>query len=210
MKLIFLGPPGAGKGTMAKRLASDRKIAHISTGELFREAIARETELGLEVKAVIERGDLVPDSLTCALVAERIGARDCAEGFILDGFPRTIGQAQALEKLVSVDAAVNFGLSEGEIIRRLSGRRMCPACGATFHLDFMPPRVPDVCDSCKAGLITRKDDQIDSIKNRLAVYSRQTEPLIDFYSRAGLLKNVDSSPPPDEVFATVKKVLGLS
>jgi adenylate kinase len=210
MKLIFLGPPGAGKGTMAARLASDQKIAHISTGDLFREAIAKETELGLEVKAIIERGDLVPDSLTTALVAERIRADDCAGGFILDGFPRTIPQAEALEKLTGVDAAVNFELSDEEIIKRLSGRRLCPACGRTFHAEFMPPEVADVCDSCGAGLIIRKDDQIDSIRNRLAVYKKQTEPLIGFYSQRKLLKNVDSAPAPERVFAAVKKVLGLS
>jgi adenylate kinase len=207
MKLIFLGPPGAGKGTMAKRLAKYRKIAHISTGDLFREAIAGKTRLGMEVKAIIERGDLAPDSLTIQLVAERIKAEDCAAGFILDGFPRTTGQAEALEKIVSVDAAVNFELSEGEIIKRLSGRRLCPACGRTFHVEFMPPQIPDVCDSCGAGLIIRKDDQIDSIRNRLDVYRKQTEPLIGFYSQRNLLKNVDSSAEPDAVFASVKKIL---
>ncbi|MDR3200480.1 MAG: adenylate kinase [Spirochaetales bacterium] len=209
MKLIFLGPPGAGKGTMAKKLAADQKIAHISTGDLFREAIANKTKLGLEVAAIIEKGDLVPDSLTIALVEERIKAADCAKGFILDGFPRTIPQAEALEKLVTTTAAVNFELSDAEVIKRLSGRRLCPACGRTFHVDFMPPAVPDVCDSCGAGLVIRKDDQIDSIKNRLAVYTAQTEPLIGFYSKRNLLKNVDAAPEPGSVFAAVKKVLNL-
>ena len=207
MKLIFLGPPGAGKGTMAKKLAADQKIAHISTGDLFREAIANKTKLGLEVKAIIEKGDLVPDSLTIELVKDRIAANDCAQGFILDGFPRTIPQAQALKKLVAIDAAVNFELSDTEIIKRLSGRRLCPGCGKTFHVDFMPPKAAGICDSCGAGLIIRTDDQIDSIKNRLQVYKEQTEPLIEFYEKLGLLKNVDSAPPPPEVFAALKSIL---
>jgi len=209
MKLIFLGPPGAGKGTIAKKLADDQKIAHISTGDLFREAIANKTQLGLQVKAILDRGDLVPDSLTIQLVEDRIAAKDCASGFILDGFPRTIPQAQALEKLAAIDAAVNFELSDAEIIKRLSGRRLCPACGRTFHIDFMPPKKPDVCDSCEAALIIRKDDQIDSIKNRLQVYKAQTEPLIDFYGKLNLLKNVDSSPEPSAVFAAAKKILKI-
>ena len=209
MKLIFLGPPGAGKGTMAKKLAADQGLAHISTGDLFREAIAKATPLGQEVKAIIEKGDLVPDSLTIQLVKDRIAAKDCVPGFILDGFPRTIPQAQALEDQVRVDAAVNFELSDAEVIRRLSGRRLCPVCGRTFHVEFMPPEVPDVCDACGAGLIIRKDDQIDSVKNRLAVYTAQTEPLIGFYAGRNLLKNVDSAPAPAEVFAALKSVLGL-
>ena len=209
MKLIFLGPPGAGKGTMAKKLAAAQKIAHVSTGDLFREAIAKATPLGQQVKSIIEKGDLVPDNLTIQLVVDRIAAKDCAQGFILDGFPRTIPQAQALENLVKADAAVNFALSDAEVIRRLSGRRLCPACGKTFHVEFMPPEIPDVCDSCGAGLIIRKDDQIDSIKNRLAVYTAQTEPLIGFYTKRNLLKNVDSTPPPPDVFAALKSVLGL-
>jgi adenylate kinase len=209
MKLIFLGPPGAGKGTMAKKLAADQGLAHISTGDLFREAISNKTKLGLEVKAIIEKGDLVPDSLTTGLVEERIAAGDCARGFILDGFPRTLAQAQGLEKLTAADAAVNFELSDEELIKRLSGRRLCPACGRTFHVDFMPPRVSGVCDSCGAGLSIRKDDQIDSIRNRLRVYKAQTEPLIDFYMQKNLLKTVDASPEPEAVFASVKKALGL-
>ena len=209
MKLIFLGPPGAGKGTMAKKLAADQGLAHISTGDLFREAIAKATALGQKVKAIIEKGDLVPDGVTIELVRDRIAAKDCARGFILDGFPRTIPQAEALEDLVKVNAAVNFALSDAEVIRRLSGRRLCPGCGRTFHVEFMPPEVPDICDSCGAGLIIRKDDQIDSIKNRLAVYTAQTEPLIGFYTERKLLKNVDSAPPPPEVFAALKKVLSL-
>jgi adenylate kinase len=209
MKFIFLGPPGAGKGTMAKRLAADRKIAHISTGDLFREAIANGTELGLKVKSIIEKGDLVPDSLTIRLVEERIKGADCAKGFILDGFPRTILQGESLEKLISIDGAINFELSDEEIIKRLSGRRLCPSCGGTFHVDFMPPKKADLCDACGDRLIIRKDDQIDSIKNRLAVYKEQTEPLIDFYAKRNLLKNVNAAPEPDAVFAEVKKVTAV-
>ncbi|MDR2589008.1 MAG: adenylate kinase [Spirochaetales bacterium] len=207
MKLIFLGPPGAGKGTMAKRLAAARGIVHISTGDLFREAIANKTELGLEVKAIIEKGGLVPDSLTVRLATGRLAAPDCGKGFILDGFPRTSAQAEALEKFTAVDAAVNFELSEAEVVRRLSGRRLCPSCGATFHVDFMPPKTPDVCDVCGKALVIRKDDQIEAIRNRLAVYTRETEPLISFYGERGLLKNVNAAPAPDEVFAAVRKIL---
>ena len=209
MKLIFLGPPGAGKGTIAKKLAADQKIVHISTGDLFRAAITNKTQLGLEVKAILDRGDLVPDNLTIQLVKDRIVVDDCARGFILDGFPRTIPQAQALEKLTAIEAAVNFELSDAEIIKRLSGRRLCPVCGKTFHVDFMPPQIPGVCDSCSAALTIRKDDQIDSIKNRLMVYKKQTEPLIKFYEKLNLLKNVDSAPEPQLVFSATKKILKI-
>lgn len=210
MRLIFLGPPGAGKGTLAKMLASDQGSAHISTGDLFREAIANKTELGLQVKAVIEKGDLVPDDLTIKLVEERIGRPDCAAGFILDGFPRTIPQAEALGKLVEVDGTVNFQLSDEVVVGRLSGRRLCPSCGKIYHIITMPPKKSEICDACGSGLIIRKDDQIDSIKNRLNVYKDQTEPLIAYYTKRGLLQDVDAAPPPDAVFAELKVVLKIS
>ncbi len=209
MRLIFLGPPGAGKGTMAKLLAENRKIVHISTGDLFREAIAKKSQLGIQVQSIIEKGDLVPDSLTVKLVEERIGKEDCSGGFVLDGFPRTIPQAEALDALVKVDGTVNFILSDEEIIKRLSGRRLCPACGKTYHVHFMPPKKENVCDACGGILVIRKDDQIESIRNRLKVYKDQTEPLVAYYAKNGIVKDVDASPEPSRVFAALKEILGM-
>jgi adenylate kinase len=207
MRLIFLGPPGAGKGTMAKRLAEELTLAHISTGDLFRDAISKKTDLGLKVQGIIEKGDLVPDSLTVKLVEERIERPDCENGFILDGFPRTIPQAEALGDLVEIDTTVNFHLSDDEIIKRLSGRRMCPACGKTYHIHFMPPKKEALCDGCGGALIIRKDDRIDSIVNRLKVYKDQTAPLIDYYTNRKLIRTIDASPDPDTVYSSLREVL---
>jgi adenylate kinase len=209
MRLIFLGPPGAGKGTMAKRLAEDLTLAHISTGDLFRDAISKKTDLGLQVQDIIEKGDLVPDSLTVKLVEERIKRPDCRNGFILDGFPRTIPQAEALSGLVDIDTTVNFHLSDEEIVKRLSGRRMCPACGKTYHILFMPPQKNSLCDVCGGALIIRKDDQIDSIHNRLEIYKDQTEPLIAYYTDCNLIRTIDAAPDPDTVYKSLEKVLNL-
>ncbi len=209
MKLIFLGPPGAGKGTMAKRLASHGGMAHISTGDLFREAVAQGTDLGKQVKSILDRGDLVPDEVTVKLVQERIGRPDCRRGFILDGFPRTIPQAEALDRLSPPDLAVNFVLADDEVVKRLSGRRLCPSCGKTFHILFVPPRKPDICDGCGTGLVIRKDDQVEAIRNRLAVYKAQTEPLEAHYRDLGILRNIDAAPDPEKVFAALKTALGV-
>jgi adenylate kinase len=208
MKLILLGPPGAGKGTMAVRIKDEWAISHISTGDLFRAAIKNQTELGVKVKAIIDRGDLVPDELTVALVQERLGQGDCSKGYILDGFPRTTGQADSLSQFSPVDLVINFTVTEKEVVRRLSGRRICRNCGAAYHVEFIPPKVEDVCDKCSGELYTRDDDQIDSIKNRLKVYADSTEPLIKYYKEKGLLKDVDAGQKPDDVFASVKKVMG--
>ncbi len=199
MKFVFLGPPGAGKGTLAKQASEKLKVPHISTGDLFREAIHAGTPLGKEVQSILARGDLVPDTLTIQLVKDRLNKADCKDGFILDGFPRTIPQAEALQAFASPTQVINFLLSEEEIIRRLSGRRSCPKCGAIYHTVFNPPKQNGFCDSCGSTLITRKDDTIEAIKNRLEVYNSQTVPLIEFYRSRGILSNIDASPSPENV-----------
>ena len=207
MNLIFLGPPGAGKGTAAAKVAGSCKIPHISTGDLFRAAIKNETELGIQVKTITEQGNLVPDELTVSLVKERLQEGDTKNGFILDGFPRTIPQAEALARIARIDRAVNFELSEVEVIERLSGRRVCRSCGTGYHIRFMPPKQDGICDACGGELYTRKDDTVDSIKNRLAVYAQQTEPLIEFYQQRGLLVTVNAGPPPGEVLKSLNEAL---
>jgi len=208
MKMILLGPPGAGKGTMAVRIKEALNIPHISTGDLFRAAIKNQTELGVKVKAIIDRGDLVPDELTVALVKERLSEGDTAKGYILDGFPRTAGQADALAAFSPVDVVINFTVKEEEVIRRLSGRRLCRECGAGYHVEFIPPKKEGVCDKCGGELYTRDDDRIDSIKNRLKVYAASTEPLISYYTEKGLIKDVDAGQKPDDVFSDVEKIIG--
>lgn len=207
MNLIFLGPPGAGKGTAAEKTAIEFGIPHISTGDLFRAAIKNETELGLRVKELMEKGNLVPDDLTVELVKERLHDSDTREGFILDGFPRTIPQADALAKIADIAQVVNFELSDEEVIERLSGRRVCESCGRGYHVRFMPPKRKGVCDVCGGRLYTRDDDSIESIRNRLSVYKKQTEPLIGYYDERRLLASVDASPPAAEVAAAVSNML---
>lgn len=207
MNLILLGPPGAGKGTMAFKLKEEYKLPHISTGDLFREAIKQQTDLGKKVKSIMDAGNLVPDELTSALVKEKLEQPECRRGFILDGFPRTIPQAEALKTFSSIDKVINFTIPEEEIIRRLSGRRVCRSCGESYHTEFIPPAKKGLCDKCSGELYTRADDTVDAIKNRLAVYRTSTAPLIDFYQKEGLIENVDSSPAPEEVLNILKKIL---
>ena len=207
MNLVFLGPPGAGKGTMATRVSEHFKIPHISTGDIFRANIKGQTELGKKVKAILDAGDLVPDELTIELVKDRLNSDDAAAGFILDGFPRTIPQADALAGFATVDKALNFVLPDEEVIKRLSGRRVHPGSGRTYHVLFSPPRTEGKDDLTGEDLVIRPDDQEDAIRNRLEVYQKQTEPLIAYYSQRGLLVDVDSAPAPDEVFAQVLKIL---
>ncbi len=207
MNLVFLGPPGAGKGTMATRVSEHFKIPHISTGDIFRANIKGQTELGKKVKAILDAGDLVPDELTIELVKDRLSKGDAAAGFILDGFPRTIPQADALAGFSTVDQALNFVLPDEEVIKRLSGRRVHPESGRTYHVLFSPPRTEGKDDVTGEDLVIRPDDQEDAIRNRLEVYKKQTEPLIAYYSERGLLVDVDSAPAPDEVFAQVLKIL---
>jgi adenylate kinase len=208
MNLVFLGPPGAGKGTMAAKLAQDLGIPHISTGDIFRSAVKNQTELGKKVKSIMDRGDLVPDELTIALVKERLTDKDTQSGYILDGFPRTIPQAEALDNFASIDHAVNFQLSDDEVIKRLSGRRVAPSTGKTYHVIFNPPKQEGIDDETGEKLVTRPDDQVDAVKNRLDVYKKMSAPLIDYYSKKGNLMNIDASPSPGEVYSQLKQKLG--
>lgn len=207
MKLIFLGPPGAGKGTLATVVSKEHGIPQISTGDMFREAIKKETELGRKVKAILAAGDLVPDELTVDLVKERLAQPDARKGYILDGFPRTIPQAEALEKFQQLDAVVNFAIDDALVVTRLSGREVCKNCGAIYHVTNMPAKVKGVCDKCGGPLYTRPDDTLESIKNRLDVYRRQTEPLIEFYRARKLLRDIDSSRSPEDTHSQIAKAL---
>ncbi len=210
MRLIFLGPPGAGKGTLAALAGKEIGVPHISTGDIFRDAIKRETELGKQVKQIVGRGDLVPDELTVSLVRERLTQKDTAKGFIFDGFPRTIPQAEALEKFQALDAVVNFKISDEDVVKRLSGRRVCKVCGSIYNIDNLPPKKEGVCDTCGGALYIRDDDKIESIRNRLEVYKNQTEPLIRFYEDRKLLRNVSSNKTPEDTLLQLRKALKLS
>lgn len=207
MKLIFLGPPGAGKGTLAGLVSKEHGIPQISTGDMFREAIKKETALGKKVKEILGRGDLVPDDLTVSLVKERLSQDDAKKGYILDGFPRTIPQAEALGKFQSLDAVVNFAINDELVVQRLSGREICKNCGAIYHVKNMPSKVKGVCDKCGGPLYTRPDDSLESITNRLDVYRKQTEPLIEFYRKKNLLKDIDSSKSPEDTHRQIGTVL---
>ena len=207
MNLVLLGPPGAGKGTLASKLSSDLAIPAVSTGELFRRAVADGTSLGLRIKEILDRGDLVPDSVTVEIVEARLGRPDAREGFLLDGFPRTMAQAEALDGIVALDCVLNLVVSDGEVIRRVSGRRLCPVCGTVYHVEFMPPRRDGLCEKDGSELVFRDDDRIESVKNRLAVYKRQTQPLIDYYRTAGILADVDASLSPEGVFAEARRAV---
>ena len=209
MKLVFLGPPGAGKGTIAKRAKDYYSIPHISTGDLFRNHINNETELGKQVKSILASGSLVPDSITIEMVRQRLAEPDCENGFILDGFPRTIPQADALAGMVELDAVVNFVISNEDIVERLSGRRMCPSNGNLYHIKFHPPKVEGKDDETGEDLIQRDDDKPEAILHRLDVYAEQTEPLINYYREKGILKDVltSNSMNPDKVFESTKAIL---
>lgn len=205
MKLIFLGPPGAGKGTLAALVAESYKIPHISTGEIFRAAIREKTPLGLKVQAIIDAGQLVSDDITIELVRERLAKDDAKKGFILDGFPRTIPQAEALAGIVSIDAAVNFDIADNDVVSRLSGRRVCKTCSQNYHVDFVKPKVDGKCDKCGGELFIREDDKIEAITKRLEVYRAQTAPLIDFYRNNGKLTDIDAKPASGIVLESFKK-----
>ena len=207
MNFIFLGPPGAGKGTLAAAVSAAYGIPHISTGEIFRAAIKAKTPLGKKVQAIIDSGALVGDDITVELVRERLEQKDTQNGFILDGFPRTI--AQALEKIAHIDAAINFDIDDDAVVERLSGRRVCRSCGHNFHITFMPPEKENICTHCGGELYIRDDDKIDAISNRLTVYREQTAPLIDFYRTKNLLTDIDAKPATETVLLSFKKAFPL-
>ncbi len=209
MKLVFLGPPGAGKGTLAAKATDILGVPHISTGAIFRAAIAAKSPLGLKVKAIIDAGGLVDDETTIALVRERLSQEDVQKGYILDGFPRTIGQAEALASFSTLDRAVNFDIPDGSVVERLAGRRVCRQCGTNYHILFQKPKKDGICDLCGGELYTRDDDQEGAIRKRLEVYRAQTAPLIDYYRAKGLLTDVDARPAVDQVVAGFKAALGI-
>ncbi|MDO5381131.1 MAG: adenylate kinase [Eubacteriales bacterium] len=213
MKIIMLGAPGAGKGTQAKRIAEKYAIPHISTGDIFRANIKNNTELGQKAKTYMDKGELVPDELVVDLIMDRFKEADCANGYVLDGFPRTIPQAEALDKALSannesVDFAINVEVPDENIINRMSGRRACVGCGATYHIQFNPTKVEGICDACGEKLILRDDDKPETVKNRLSVYHDQTQPLIDYYSKKGILAEVDGTQSMEDVFNSIVNVLG--
>ena len=213
MKIIMLGAPGAGKGTQAKKIAAKYNIPHISTGDIFRWNIKHQTELGMKAKTYMDQGLLVPDELVVDLVADRLNEKDCQAGCVLDGFPRTIPQAEALDKALEamgqkVDYAIDVNVPDENIIHRMGGRRACVGCGATYHLEYAPTKVEGICDTCGKELILRDDDKPETVKKRLNVYHDQTKPLIDYYTNAGVLKTVDGTVDINEVFAAIVDVLG--
>ncbi len=204
MNFVFLGPPGAGKGTIAVQAKEVYNIPHISTGDLFRLNIKNETELGKQVKAILAKGDLVPDEVTIAMVKDRLQDEDCKNGFILDGFPRTVFQADALAKMTKLDAVINFVLAKDAIVKRLSGRRVCKTTGKTYHILYNPPKTEGIDDETGEALIQRDDDKEEAILNRLVVYEKSTAPLIDYYKAKGLLLDVDASPSPEKVLESLE------
>jgi len=213
MKIVMLGAPGAGKGTQAKMIAEKYSIPHVSTGDIFRANIKNGTELGKEAKSYMDKGALVPDELTVRILLDRVAQEDCKNGYVLDGFPRTIPQAEVLDRELakngeSIDYAVNVDVPDENIIKRMSGRRACVNCGATYHIVNVPPKKEGICDKCGNELILRDDDKEETVKNRLNVYHDQTQPLIDFYSAKNVLKNVDGTIDMMDVFKAITDILG--
>lgn len=212
MRVVFLGAPGVGKGTQADRIAGQFKVAKISTGDLLREAVRTRTPLGLKAKSYMDQGKLVPDDVVIGLVREKLDDPSCANGFVLDGFPRTVPQAEALGRVliskgIALDQVVNFQVSREDVVRRLSGRRSCPKCQATFHIDFATPKVEGVCDRCGEPLVQRSDDRRDAIETRLKVYDEQTAPLVRYYDERKLLSPLDASGTVEVVFQQLSRAL---
>ena len=212
MKIVMLGAPGAGKGTQAEKLASKYGLPHVSTGDIFRKNIKEGTELGKEAKGYMDAGALVPDELTVRLLLDRVSNDDCDLGYILDGFPRTIPQAEALDRELAkleekIDFAINVEVPDDNIIERMSGRRACLKCGATYHLQYIPPKKEGVCDECGSELVIRDDDKPETVKNRLATYHEQTQPLVDYYKKQGVYHEVDGTKDVDSVFDSIRDIL---
>ncbi len=212
MKIIMLGAPGAGKGTQAKMIADKYEIPHISTGDIFRANIKNGTELGMEAKKYMDQGLLVPDELTVKILLDRVANEDCKNGYVLDGFPRTIPQAEVLDQALTelnetIDFAVDVDVPDENIVKRMSGRRACLSCGATYHMEHIPPQQEGICDRCGKELILRDDDQPETVSNRLKVYHEQTQPLIDFYQAKGVLHSVSGTRPMEEVFDSIVEIL---
>lgn len=213
MKIVFMGPPGAGKGTQAEKIIENYQIPHISTGDMFRKAIKDQTELGMEAKRYMDQGALVPDHVTIGIVKDRLSESDCKSGFLLDGFPRTVDQAKALDEILTsldskIDYVINIDVDLDILKERLTGRRICRSCGATYHMIFNPPAETGTCDKCGGELYQRKDDNEETVGNRLDVYVSQTKPLLDYYSLAGNLVNINGQQSIDLVFAEIQDVLG--
>lgn len=213
MKIIMLGAPGAGKGTQAKKIAEKYGIPHISTGDIFRANIKNGTELGKKAKTYMDKGELVPDELVVDLVVDRVAQDDAKGGYVLDGFPRTIPQAEALDAALAkigekMDYAINVEVPDENIINRMSGRRACVSCGGTYHIKYNPTKVEGVCDACGGQLILRDDDQPETVKNRLSVYHEQTQPLIDYYAKQDIMREVDGTQDMEDVFNAIIAILG--
>ena len=213
MKIVLLGPPGAGKGTQAKSISNRYSIPHISTGDIFRKNISEETPLGIEAKRYMDNGQLVPDEVTINMVKDRLTWEDCKNGYLLDGFPRTVAQAEALEEFLAgrneeLDTALCIEVPKDFILERMTGRRVCLQCGASYHIKFNPPTKEGVCDVCGSEVVQRKDDVEETVKERLEVYERQTQPLIDFYKTKNLLSTVDGTKAINEVFESICELLG--
>ena len=213
MKIIMLGAPGAGKGTQAKMIADKYGVPHVSTGDIFRANIKNGTELGMEAKKYMDQGLLVPDELTVKILLDRVSQPDCKNGYVLDGFPRTIPQAEVLDKALaelgeSIDYAIDVDVPDENIVKRMSGRRACVSCGATYHVVHVPPKKEGICDRCGSELILRDDDKPETVKNRLDVYHKQTQPLIDFSTKKGVLKTVDGTVDMQDVFKAIVAILG--
>ena len=213
MKIIMLGAPGAGKGTQAKKIAEKYQIPHISTGDIFRANIKNGTELGMEAKKYMDQGLLVPDELTVRILLDRVAQDDCKNGYVLDGFPRTIPQAEVLDSELTklgdhIDYAINVDVPDENIVKRMSGRRACLTCGATYHIEHVPPKKEGICDVCGQELVLRDDDKPETVKKRLDVYHDQTQPLIEYYQKAGVLAQVDGTMDMEDVFQAIVKILG--
>ncbi|NSL52571.1 adenylate kinase [Calidifontibacillus erzurumensis] len=213
MNLVLMGLPGAGKGTQAEKIVAKYKIPHISTGDMFRQAIAEGTELGMKAKSYMDQGALVPDEVTIGIVKDRLSKDDCKNGFLLDGFPRTVPQAEALEVLLSelgreINYVIHIEVDTSKLMERLTGRRICKSCGATYHMVFNPPKQEGVCDKCGGELYQRSDDNAETVGNRLDVNLKQTQPLLDFYSKKGYLRNINGDQDIDKVFSDIEQLLG--